>query len=195
MRKFLPLMLFVALFSFTVISCDKGGESQEDKFKKIIEDSEAGIPNYRYVDIDTILKNYNLAKDYNEEMLRLQANYENEVKRHQNSIQSLASTIESKRRNNTYLSEASMNQDLQQLGTMQENAQRSIANMENNILLVTQQGQQTVLDSIKSFVNEYNLKKGYDAIFLKDATLFINPALDITNEVVEGLNARYNKVN
>lgn len=38
------------------------------------------------------------------------------------------------------------------------------------------------------------MQKGYDAILFKAATLYINPALDITNEVVEGLNARYNKV-
>ena len=33
----------------------------------------------------------------------------------------------------------------------------------------------------------------YDAIFFKNATLYINPNLDITDEIVEGLNARYNK--
>ena len=49
-------------------------------------------------------------------------------------------------------------------------------------------------DSIEAFIKEYNKTRGYDAILFKAATLYINPALDITNEVVEGLNARYNKV-
>ena len=56
------------------------------------------------------------------------------------------------------------------------------------------QAQQAVNDSIEAFVKEYNKTRGYDAILLKNATLFINPDLDITNEIVEGLNARYNKV-
>jgi outer membrane protein len=55
-------------------------------------------------------------------------------------------------------------------------------------------GQQAVNDSIKAFIAEYNKTRGYDAILIKNATLYINPALDITDEVVEGLNARYNKV-
>ena len=56
------------------------------------------------------------------------------------------------------------------------------------------QAQKTVNDSIKAFIEDYNKSRGYDAILFKGATLYINPALDITDEVVEGLNARYNKV-
>ena len=35
--------------------------------------------------------------------------------------------------------------------------------------------------------------RGYDAILYKNAGVFFNPALDITAEVIEGLNAAYNK--
>ena len=49
-------------------------------------------------------------------------------------------------------------------------------------------------DSIDSYIKDYNAKHGYDAILFKNAGVYFNPALDITNEVIEGLNARYNKV-
>ena len=49
-------------------------------------------------------------------------------------------------------------------------------------------------DSINSFINDYNAKHGYDAILLRSSGLYFNPALDITSEVVAGLNARYTKV-
>ena len=51
-----------------------------------------------------------------------------------------------------------------------------------------------VNDSIMSYIKEYNESHHYDAIFMKAATLYINPDLDITDEIIEGLNARYNKV-
>jgi outer membrane protein len=56
------------------------------------------------------------------------------------------------------------------------------------------EAQKIVNDSIQKFIEVYNAQHGYDAILLKAATLYIDPALDITDEVVEGLNARYNKV-
>ena len=48
--------------------------------------------------------------------------------------------------------------------------------------------------SCKSSVTDYNKIKGYDAILFKSAGAYFNPALDITDEVVKGLNDRYNKV-
>ena len=56
------------------------------------------------------------------------------------------------------------------------------------------QWQKQLQDSINSFVIDYNKEKKYDAILYKAAGVYFNPSLDITNDVIEGLNARYNKV-
>ncbi len=152
------------------------------------------LPNYRYVDIDTILSRYNLAKDYNEEMLRMQNSMESTLKRHETNIQNFAGSMQKKMQNNGYLSEASLKQDQEKISNMQSSAQREAANLQNNFQNAAMKAQQTVNDSIEAFIKEYNAKRGYDAIFFKGATLYINPALDITDEVVEGLNARYNKM-
>ncbi len=152
------------------------------------------LPNYRYVDLDTVLSKYNLAKDYNEEMLRMQTNMESEVKRHENSIQSFANTMQNKLQNNGYLSEASYKSDQEKINNMQANAQRAVASLQSNFENAAMTAHKAVNDSIEAFIKDYNVKKGYDAIFFKAATLYIDPKLDITAEVVEGLNARYNKV-
>lgn len=159
-----------------------------------VKAGDSTLPNYRYVDLDSVLSKYNLAKDYNEEMLRMQTNMESEVKRHENSIQSFASSMQKKMQNNGYLSEESYKADQDKITNMQANAQRSVATLQSNFENAAMKAQKTVNDSIQAFIQEYNAKKGYDAIFFKGATLYINPALDITAEVVEGLNARYNKV-
>lgn len=198
MRKiFRHIPFLVMTLLVLAVSCGKNESNQEATAAKIsglIAKSDSMLPNYRFVDIDTVFFYYNLAKDYNEEMLRLRANYENEAKRHQNSLQSFATNIENKRQNNGYLSEASLNADIQQLNNMQDNAQRALGSLQNNLIAAEQQGSQTVTDSILSYIQEYNMSKGYDAIFLKGATLYYNPALDITPQIIEGLNARYNKV-
>lgn len=152
------------------------------------------LPNFRYVDVDSILSKYNLAKDYNEEMMRMQNNMESEVKRHQNAIQSLGATIQKKLQNNGYFSEQSYKSDEEKFNNMQANAQRSVASLQSNFENAALAAQKAVSDSIIAFVKEYNAKKGYDAILRKDGGLYFNPELDITDEIVEGLNARYNKV-
>ncbi|MCH5236101.1 MAG: OmpH family outer membrane protein [Muribaculaceae bacterium] len=198
MKKFFSIKSLLALtICLVTISCGKNENSQEAtnaKISSMIARSDSLLPNYRYVDLDSILSSYNLAKDYNEEMLRMQSNMQNEVKRHENSLQSLATTMQNKLQNNGYLSEASLQADQQQYADMQNKAQRAVAALQSNFENTALMAQKTVNDSIVAYIQEYNMKKGYDAIFFKAATLYINPALDITAEVIEGLNARYNKV-
>lgn len=199
MKKFL---LRASAFSFALSLCiavcscgqnEKAAPATTPAASAVTQDNHA-LPNYRYVDLDTVLSKYNLAKDYNEEMLRMQTNMESEVKRHENSIQSFANTMQNKMQNNGYLSEASYKADQEKLNNMQANAQKSVATLQSNFENAALTAHKAVNDSIEAFIKEYNAKKKYDAIFFKAATLFISPELDITSEVVEGLNARYNKV-
>lgn len=148
------------------------------------------LPNYRYVDIDTILEKYNLSKKYNEEMIQMQNQIESEAKRHENSIKSFANSMQSKYQNNQY-TEQSFNADQTKMQQMQASAQSSIEKMQTNSAKAAMDAQKIIQDSIDNFIKVYNTKHHYDAILYKAATLYIDPALDITEEVVEGLNARY----
>lgn len=197
MKKNLYSVLGLALalaIGGSVVSCAGDKVENASASKKVAVADSVSLPNYRYVDIDTLLTKYILAKDYNEEMIRMQENLESETKRHQTSIQSLASQIQNKVQNNSYLSQESFDTDQQKLASMQSNAERSVGMMQQKYAEAAAKAQQAVNDSVNAFIEEYNKKHGYDAIFNKAAALHFNPALDITDEIVEGLNARYNKV-
>lgn len=183
-----------ALVMVGAVSCGDNKKETPAPAKAKTEKSASVLPNYRYVDLDTILSRYNLAKDYNDEMLRMQNNAESQMKQHQNKIQNFATTVQNKMQNNGYLSEASYKQDEQKMANMQNDAQRSMQNLQANLAQAAEQAQKAINDSINAFIESYNKTRGYDAILFKAATLYINPELDITDEVVEGLNARYNKV-
>lgn len=176
------------------VSCGDSKEEKAAPAKKEKTADASALPNYRYVDLDTLLTKYILAKDYNEEMLRMQENLENETKRHQTSLQSLATQIQNKVQNNGYLSQESFDTDQQKLASMQSNAEKSVGVMQQKYAEAAAKAQQAVNDSILAFIEEYNKKHGYDAIFNKAAALHFNSDLDITEEIVEGLNARYNKI-
>ena len=54
----------------------------------------------------------------------------------------------------------------------------------------------SMCDSINNFIKLYNAEKQYDFILSNagfDNLLYGNPAFNITGEIIEGLNKRYNK--
>ena len=160
-------LLMMAAVLFTACGNNAGNGNTVSADAAPAEAKAGAQVNIRYIDEDSITANYNLAKD---------------------------SQIEEKMRANGYLSEASYNADVAKLNKMQQDAQNALASMEQSTQQELARQQQQLNDSITSFINSYNKGKGYDAILFKSAGVYFNPTLDITAEVIEGLNARYNKV-
>ncbi|MCH5215943.1 MAG: OmpH family outer membrane protein [Muribaculaceae bacterium] len=185
---FIALMAMTCVASCTVDNKDKNEASSENAV------GVTTMLNIRYIDKDSLIRNYNLAKDLNEVMLRTQTNYENAARQKSAEIQKFAASIETKYKNNGYLSEASFNADQQKLQKMQQDAQNYMANLERSIQDEMLQNNIQLNDSVDNFIKSYNKEKGYEIIFSKDATLFIDSKYDITEEVIKGLNERYNKV-
>lgn len=147
-----------------------------------------------YVDRDTIMTQYNLAIDLTEQMEKKRSALEQEENNQSNLLQKQQETMQKKMQNNQYTSEEQFKADQAHLMNLQKTAETKIYNLQNEIQKMMVDSQTVLMDSVENFIQEYNKKKGYAAILYKDATIFIDPSLDITDEVVEGLNARYNKV-
>lgn len=122
------------LFGLGATSCGSDSKKDTPAATTAAPTSKSGteLPNYRYVDIDSVLSKYNLAKDYNEEMLRMQTNMESEVKRHENSIQSFATYKHKKMQKNGYLSEESYKADEAKFNKKQSTAQKYLATLKRN---------------------------------------------------------------
>ena len=74
---------------------------------------------------------------------------------------------------------------------MQNDAARVLSNQQNQIQNTIAQAQARLQDSIMSAVNAYNDTKGYDAILMRESGVYFNPALNVTADIIEILNARY----
>ncbi len=197
-RTLLPLFALCALALTAVCgSCgDNAGTQGEAKKteQKAKGTDPSKLPNYRYVDIDTILSQYNLSKDFNEQMLSMQNDLEGKLRQKQSGLQSMASKMQQKYQNNGYSSQAEFEQDQRKLANAQSSAEREASQLQEKYQKDVMDMQKSVEDSVTSYIKIYNEKYGYDAIFMKSATLYIDPALDITADIVKGLNERYNKV-
>lgn len=185
----------VLMSALVVGACSENGENQPAKTSGSDTPAASALLNIRYIDADSVSAHYNLAKDFKEISIRSISKLENATQSRQSEINRFGAQIEDKMRSNGYLSEASYNADVAKLQKMQQDAQNYLMNLQRTTEQEMAEQQQQLNDSIESFIKAYNAKKGYDAILYKAAGVYFNPSLDITAEIIEGLNARYNKVN
>ena len=195
MKKFAlcakSLMLILALFA---VSCSNSNESTTASAPAATSDKAVATINIRYIDADSIAAHYNLAKDFKEAQMRQVSKIDNAQRSRGAEIQKLANQIQQKINSNGYLSQESFNSDQELLNKKNTEAQNYLASLQREAEQEMIQQQMQLNDSIEAFIKEYNKTRGYDAILYKAVGVYFNPALDITDEVIKGLNARYNKV-
>lgn len=146
-----------------------------------------------YVDIDTLLTNYKLWIELNEEMIRKEENIRATLNEKAKNLQEDFEEFERKLNNNAFVTreraESEQNRILKKRQDLEELQERlsnelAIENNKNNILF---------RDSINAYIQDYNKVKGYNVILSRigDNILYIDYEMNITQEIIEGLNARY----
>lgn len=190
--------LLLGLLAVSMTSCGgSASNAASDSPTQAVQSADGATSsniNIRYIDGDSLMTHYNLAKDFQEASMRAVSKLESARQAKAAEIQKFGAAIEQKGRSNGYLTEASYNADLQKLQKMQQDAENYLAGLSRNTENELAQQQMQLNDSIENYIKIYNSKKGYDAILFKAAGIYFNPSLDITNDIIEGLNARYNKV-
>lgn len=97
-----------------------------------------------------------------------------------------------KLQNNAFLSQERAEQEAQRIARKEADLQKLGQQKEQELMLEQQKTLMAVSDSINSFIKEYNKTKKYQAILYKAATIYIDESYNITDEVVDMLNKRYN---
>lgn len=182
------------IMACAVIAAAASCSKQENATPAPAADSEApAAPALKiaYIDADSIMSSYTLAKEIAEEGQRLMNNYNRQEQSKQQEIQNFGNNIEQKRQNNVYLSEASFQADIEKLQKMQNDAARHLTSQQTKIQNTIAQAQVRLNDSIMNAVKAYNATKGYDAILLRESGVYFNPELNVTADIIEVLNSRY----
>ena len=147
-----------------------------------------------YVNIDSLLLNYNYAKDLNEALLRKQENSRVSINQKGKALEREVTDFQKKIQNNAFLTEQRAQQEAARL-QKQEAELNELSQRLNNELMIEQQKMNVQLnDSIQNFLKIYNAEKKYEFIFsntMGDNILIAQPKYDITNDVLVELNKRY----
>ena len=176
-------------------SCAQNEKTETNAKLATSEKAEASdLMNIRYIDEDSLLSKYNLAKDLSESNLKLSNQYDAAQQQRATEINKFASEVQRKYKNNGYLTEESFNVDQQKLNKMQADAQNYLGRLQRDIENQVVQNNIQLNDSVNNFLKVYAKQKGFDMILRKSAAFYINDKFDVTAEVVEALNKRYTKV-
>ncbi len=183
------IVLFVLFFS----SKSSSGEANKKSQNYSLNDSSITLP-IAYVNVDTLLMNYNFAKDLNESLLRKEESTRATLNQRQNQINSAAQEFERKLRNNAFLSNERAQQEQERILKMDQEYQQLAERLSQDFMLEQQKLNQQMEDSIKASLIEYNKIKNYDIIFSNISTttlLYAKDKYDITDDVVQYLNSKY----
>lgn len=172
-------------------SCGSSDKSTKKTASNAV--SAEGVTNVRFYNLDSVSKNYKLIEKLNAESDAAMANYQAEERRRSNELQRMAAQIEDKARNNGYLSEQSYNADMQNFQNKKTQAENYLAGLQQQLAVKAAEQQQMLLDSINNFLTDYvaSQERPFDAIFIMTPGAYVNPDLDITDDIVNGLNERY----
>lgn len=185
-------LLIAALLSATVALTSCGAKENGDKSAPTpVKAAVEGDTNIRWYDLDSVSNNYKLVEFLNSEAEAAMNSYQSFARQKSSEIAALQKKIEDKMRNNGYLSEESYNNDMRDYQTKATNAQNAIAQREQQIAEQAAMQQKQLIDSLDNFLKSYAAEKGFEVIIVKTPGSYLAPELDITDSIIEGLNARY----
>ena len=148
-----------------------------------------------YVEIDTLLTKYNFCIDLNEAMVKKSENVRLTLNQKAKDLDQQKQEFQTKYQNNAFLSQERAQQEYNRIAKLEQDLQELSNKLQQELLSENEKNSLLLRDSINSFLKEYNSTRGYSLIFSNtgfDNLLFADPSYDITAEIVEGLNARYN---
>ena len=145
-----------------------------------------------YINVDSMLANYEFWKDLSEQMTQKAENYRLLLAEERNKFEKDVEDFNKKLQNNVYSSAERAQSEQNRLAKKQQDLEEKIAKYNNELSLEDNQNMQKVTETIEKFIREYNKTHGYNLIINKASLLFADDGMDITAEILDGLNAAYN---
>ena len=170
----------------------KNGVKKGD-YMTMMNDSSITLP-VAYVNVDSLLMNYNFAKDLNEALMRTEESSRASLTQKERELNAAAQEFQRKLQNNAFLSQERAEQEQQRILKMQQEYQQMAERLSQEFALEQQKLNMELSDTVKVRLVEFNKNKGYQIIYsntMSDNILFADDKYNITKEVIEFLNKKY----
>ncbi len=156
-----------------------------------------GVMPVAYVNIDSLLLNYQFSIDANEELIKKEEDVRLQINTKANRLQSEAAEFQRKLENNAFLSLDRAEQARNTILKKEQDLQALQAKLSQELMAEQQKVSVQLRDSINMYLKQLNAERKYHLILSNTASDNIliadQDSYDITSEVIEQLNIRYVK--
>ena len=181
------IVLFVKVFSN-----NPKFPSEKSFFKN--DSLNAGLLPIAYINVDSLLLNYQFAKEANESLIKKQEDSRLSINTKARQLQTEMGEFQRKLEANAFLSRERAEQEQSRLLKRQEDLRELDGQLSQQLMQVQQKMSEQLRDTINSFLKEYNKDQKYQLILSNtssDNILYATEGLDITPEITDLLNKRY----
>ena len=188
MKKYIFSALAIAAM---MVSCNKQSAKMDEQ-PAAGETSASGLK-IAYVEVDSLMTQYDFAKDYSVTLQKKSNNARNTLTTKGNALQAAVNNFQQKLNNNGFTSREQAASQQAAIERQQRDLQELQARLENELANETAKFNETLRDSLQSFLKDYNKDKQFSLILTKqgDNILLADKKYDITQDVINGLNKRY----
>lgn len=190
-------LLFIALAAVAFASCAKNDNGQQTTSAPVAVLEEGVLLPVAVVNTDTLLNNYDLAIEANEQLLKKQEDMRLDLNQRARNLQNEMIDFQNKLENQAFLSRDRAESEQNRLLKKEQDLQQLEQTKSQELMVEQQNLSERLLDSINSVINDLNASGKYALIIstnsMNNNLLFCDPNYDITKQVTEMLNERYNK--
>lgn len=190
------LGIAVIVLFILVLADDKAAPAKTADVPATVTMPEGGRFPIAYINVDSLLLQYQFSKDANEALIRKQEDSRLQVNTQARRLQEEMNEFQRKLENNAFLSRERAEQEQNRLLRKQQDLQELDAKLTEELMVEQQNMSLQLRDTINTFLKEYNKDGRYQLIIsntANDNLLMADPVYNITAEVIEALNARCKK--
>ena len=194
------MFFYLSICAILLISCNNNSSSEQagtEADSLALQNMSMSYGSIVYVEMDSLTENYLMTQDLMSELETKMNRYETDLSNRQRTFQASVSDLQNR-----------ANRGLETQRTLQQMGER-LAQEEQNLMQLAERYrmeiaeeqmvmQRQIIQAVMDFLEEYNKDKGYKYILANafgSNILFADPSLNITAEVLEGLNDKYRAEN
>lgn len=144
-----------------------------------------------YVKADSVIVNYNLSQDLHDDFTKKQEAYTTEYGTKRQTFESEAAAFQEKVQRGGFLTEQRAIQERDRLVGKEQEILKLDQELSTKLAEIQAANNKQILDSLMSFLNDFNGNKQYDYIFNAANILIGDEADNITAEALKVMNEKY----
>ncbi len=147
-----------------------------------------------YVNIDSVLTNYQYAKEASDALMKKTEASRASLNQKQKQLVSEQQEFQRKYQNNAFLSQERAEQEAARIQKLGAELEQTAGRLDNELTMEQIRVNNQLADSVRLCIKEFNKTANYHIIFSNsglDNVLYAKEKYNITNKVIELLNARH----